>query len=214
MTSARIQEIILDLLSDNKNYSVQEIKSHLNSLDSNDYSEGQFAGSINTLLRNGSIKKIDRGVYSINLRRENMRKCFVVSPIGDEGTEIRKRADQLYTYIIKPVCEQCEFEAIRGDLINASDSIDQTILDHLKNDDLIIADISGHNPNVFYEIGYRTSLGKNIIHLKEKGEIIPFDVVNIRTFDYDLKDLDSVSKIKSRLIQTIENLSFDEKKNI
>ncbi len=141
-----------------------------------------------------------------------MRKCFVVSPIGDEGTEIRKRADQLYTYIIKPVCEKCEFEAIRGDLINASDSIDQTILDHLKNDDLIIADISGHNPNVFYEIGYRTSLGKNIIHLKEKGEIIPFDVVNIRTFDYDLKDLDSVSKIKTRLIQTIENLSFDEKK--
>lgn len=212
MNSARIQEIVLNLLSDNRSYSVQEIKRHLNNIDSSDYSEGQFAGSINTLLRNGSIKKIDRGVYSINLRRENMRKCFVVSPIGDEGTEIRKRADQLYTYIIKPVCEKCEFEAIRGDLINASDSIDQTILDHLKNDDLIIADISGHNPNVFYEIGYRTSLGKNIIHLKEKGEIIPFDVVNIRTFDYDLKDLDSVSKIKTRLIQTIENLSFDEKK--
>ena len=33
-----------------------------------------------------------------------MKKCFVVSPIGEEGSEIRKRADQVYKYIISPVC--------------------------------------------------------------------------------------------------------------
>ena len=49
-------------------------------------------------------------------------KCFVISPIGEEGSEIRKRADQVYKYIISPVCEECGFEAIRVDKVNQSDS--------------------------------------------------------------------------------------------
>lgn len=45
---------------------------------------------------------------------------------------------------------------------------------------------------------------------KGKNENIPFDIVGIRAFDYDLSDLDSVEEIKSRLIKTIGALSFDE----
>ena len=54
-----------------------------------DYSEGQFSGSINTLLRNKSIKKTDRGIYVINQNKGGislMKTCFVVSPIGDVGS--------------------------------------------------------------------------------------------------------------------------------
>ena len=68
---------------------------------------------------------------------------------------------------------------------------------------------SGHNPNVFYEMGYRKCTGKPIIHLKGKGENIPFDVNTIRTFEYDLTDLDSVESIKERLQQTISAFSFE-----
>ena len=41
-------------------------------------------------------------------------QCFVISPIGEEGSEVRKRADKVYKYIISPVCEECGFEAILG----------------------------------------------------------------------------------------------------
>lgn len=41
-----------------------------------------------------------------------MKKCFVVSPIGNDGSDIRKRADQVFKYIISPACEECEFEPI------------------------------------------------------------------------------------------------------
>ena len=68
---------------------------------------------------------------------------------------------------------------------------------------------SGYNPNVFYEMGYRKCTGKPIIHLKGKGENIPFDVNTIRTFEYDLTDLDSVESIKERLQQTISAFSFE-----
>ena len=135
-------------------------------------------------------------------------KCFVISPIGEEGSEIRRRADQVYKYIIFPVCEECGFEAIRVDKVNQADSITQTIIDYIKESELVIADITGHNPNAFYEMGYRASIGKPMIHLKEKSEKIPFDIAGIRAFDYELSDLDSVDEVKSRLIKTIGTMSF------
>ena len=101
-------------------------------------------------------------------------KCFIVSPIGAEGTDIRKRADQLFRHIISPVCEKCGFEAIRVDQLNQVDTITQTIVDALNTYELVIADITGHNPNVFFEMGYRASTGKPIIHLKQKDEKIGF----------------------------------------
>lgn len=209
-SSSRIQEIIVEFLSDQENHSVQEIKSYLSQNNVDDYTEGQFAGSINTLLRNGTIRKIDRGIYSIKKRSEDMKKCFVVCPIGEEGSETRLNADKLFKYIIKPVCEACEFNPVRVDQQNDANSITQTIIEALDNSELVIADISGHNPNVFYEMGYRARTKKPMIHLKKKGETLPFDVTTIRTLEYDLTDLDSVEEIKERLKKTIESFTYSE----
>lgn len=209
-TSARIQELIIDLLSDQESHSVQEIKTFLSQNGVGDYTEGQFAGSINTLLRNGSISKLDRGIYTIRKRSEDMRKCFVVCPIGEEGTEVRINSDKLLKYIIAPVCEACGFEAERIDKRNDSNSITQSIIEALDNADLVIADISGHNPNVFYEMGYRARTKKPMIHLRKKGENLPFDINTIRTFEYDLTDLDSVEEIKDRLVKTVESFQYNE----
>ena len=210
--SARIQEVIARTLADGLPHTVQEIKSFLEQEGVFDYTEGQFSGSINTLLRNKTIKKVDRAVYIINKDSGGvslMKTCFVVSPIGDAGSEIRNNADKLFRYIINPVCQSCGFDAIRVDQINDSDSITQTIIDKLLSAELVIADISGHNPNVFYEMGYRKCTNKPIIHLKKKGESIPFDVNTVRTFEYDLTDLDSVEEVKTRLQQTIGTFSFE-----
>lgn len=138
-----------------------------------------------------------------------MMKCFVVSPIGKEGSEVRKRADQVFKYIISPVCDECGFEAVRVDKVNQADSITQTIIDYLRSAELVIADITGHNPNAFYEMGYRAATSKPMIHLKEKNETIPFDIAGIRAFDYDLSDLDSVEEIKNRLVKTISTIDFN-----
>lgn len=210
ITSSRIQENIVEFLADQKNHTVQEIKAYLSQNDITNYTEGQFAGSINTLLRNGSIRKIDRGIYSLKKRSEDMKKCFVVCPIGDEGTDTRLNADKLFKYIIKPVCEVCEFNPVRVDQLNDANSITQTIIEALDSSELVIADISGHNPNVFYEMGYRTRTKKPMIHLRKKGEALPFDVTTIRTLEYDLTDLDSVEEIKERLKKTIESFTYPE----
>lgn len=219
--SAKIKEMIMQLLSDGSPHTVSEMKDYLIGKHLEDYSEGQFAGSVNNLLKNKKIEKVDRATYRIAgtemvLAKEGngifMKRCFVVSPIGDEGTDIRKNADQLYQHIIIPVCEKCGFVAQRVDEFNTSGSITQEILDALNDYELVIADLTEHNPNVFFEIGYRTKSQKPIIHLKRKDETIPFDVSSIRTFEYELSDLDMVTATKDRLEQVIKNFKYDEVK--
>ncbi len=60
-------------------------------------------------------------------------------------------------------------------------------------------------------MGFRKCTGKPIIHLRTKGEAIPFDVNTVRTFEYDLTDLDNVDEVKKRLEQTILAFSFEDK---
>lgn len=139
-----------------------------------------------------------------------MKKCFVVTPIGSDGSETRKRTDKVFKYIIDPVCDKCGFNAIRVDQLNKADSITQTIIDYLNNAELVIADMTEHNPNAFYEMGFRACTGKPMINLKEKGVPIPFDISTMRAFDYDLSDLDSVDEVKKRLEQTIRSFDIEE----
>lgn len=138
-----------------------------------------------------------------------MKTCFVICPIGEDNTPTKKRSDKLLKYIIEPVCQKCGFEAIRVDNIHASDSITQTILDNLKKSDLVIADLTEHNPNVFYELGYRFSLNKPLIQLKHKDDTIPFDVAGIRTINYDLSSLSASDEFKNKLEKTIKSFNYE-----
>lgn len=138
-----------------------------------------------------------------------MKKCFIVCPIGQEGTDTRKRSDTLLNFILKPICNECDFEVIRVDESNTGDSITKNIIEHLTYDDLVIADLSEQNPNAFYELGYRTALGKPTIQIKSKGEPLPFDVSSIQTFDYDVTDIPDTEIFKQRIKKTIESFNFD-----
>ena len=134
------------------------------------------------------------------------KTCFIVCPISDEGTDIRKRSDQLMKHIIEPVCE--EFEVIRIDKLQHNKSITEEILNYLKNSDLVISDITDHNPNCFYESGFRNAVGKPLIFMKNKNTTIPFDISTIRTLEYNLFDLDEVENTKRALDSTIKSLNF------
>ncbi len=117
-----------------------------------------------------------------------MKTCFVISPIGQDGSEIRKNADDLFDLIIEPGLEKFDFKVIRGDKVTTSASITEDVIRRIQNSELCIIDLTGHNPNVFYECGRRHETAKPFILMKRKGEEIPFDLKDIRTIDYDLSD--------------------------
>lgn len=135
-----------------------------------------------------------------------MKKCFVISPIGDENSEERKRSDKLFNYIVNPVCND-EFEVIRADKIQHNNKITDEIIKNLKDADLVIADITDHNPNCFYEIGFRFALNPAIILMRDKQSTIPFDIKDIRVIEYTT-DVGDVENAKTQLRETISNINF------
>src|SRR5207245_4822666 len=96
--------------------------------------------------------------------------CFVISPIGEEGTEIRRRADRVFKHIIEPVVEECGYKAVRADQISKPGIITSQIIQHLAEDPLVIADLAGHNANVFYELAVRHVTRKPVIQITQLGE--------------------------------------------
>lgn len=114
------------------------------------------------------------------------RTCFLICPIGDQGSEIRKNSDDLLELVILPALERFNFEVIRADKIPKASVITTEIIQHVQNADLCIIDLTGSNANVFYECGRRHETGKPYIQLIRRGDDIPFDLSGIRTIDYDM----------------------------
>lgn len=136
-----------------------------------------------------------------------MKTCFIISPIGSKESNIRKNADKLFDFILKPACDKAGFKPHRIDHINHIDKIDSKIIDYLETSDLVIADTSTQNANCFYEIGYRTALNKPIILLKKEDEALPFDVASIRCISYGF-DVETSSIVIDEIVKTINAINF------
>ena len=142
------------------------------------------------------------------------KNCFIVCPISEEGSEERKRSDEILNHLITPILNDLNYNIIRIDQIPHSGQIDSEILEYLKNSELVIADITGNNPNVFFELGYRVGLNKPVIQILEKGPNvrIPFDRAMFNTIFYNLKNVPEFEKNKEDLKARIIRLE-EEKKN-
>lgn len=107
--------------------------------------------------------------------------CFVIAPIGPEGSETRKRSDDVFEHLIVPCVLECNYEQpVRADRLDKSGVITNQIIERLLDDDLVIADLTELNPNVFYELAIRHAAEKPMIHIIDIGEEIPFDVKSMR----------------------------------
>lgn len=137
------------------------------------------------------------------------KSCFVVSPIGEDGSDIRRRSDQVLKHIIKPAAQEKGYKAERADEIDKPGIITSQVIQRVVNDELIIADLTGSNPNVFYELAIRHAIRKPLIQLIQKGERIPFDIAATRTIYIDHTDLDAAALAKSEIIKQIESLEAD-----
>lgn len=134
------------------------------------------------------------------------KSCFVIGPIGKENSEIRIKADQLFKYIISPTVEKLGYDTPqRGDHIPNPGTITSQVIEQLIDSDLVIADLSTGNPNVFYELAVRHVTKKHCIHIVKLGDEIPFDTSSNRTIQYNL-DLDGVEHAKLALEEQINSL--------
>lgn len=112
--------------------------------------------------------------------------CFVIMQFGAADTPEFKTNRALYESIIKPAVEEAGlgYSCKRSDDIMHPGSVIKDIVKALWDADVVIADLTGRNPNVFYELGVRHALKGRTILLTQSIEDVPFDVRSYRVIQY------------------------------
>jgi len=126
------------------------------------------------------------------------KKCFVLMPFTDALKEI-------YTDVYAPTCARHDLKCWRVDEISGPGSITRDIIEGILDADIIIADLTNQNPNVFYELGIAHATGNKTIMTAQTMAHVPFDIANYRVLVYE-HTLKGCKKLESDLDNTIKEL--------
>ena len=140
---------------------------------------------------------------------EAKTSCFVIGPIGDRlaptGDDARRRyeeAEELWEYVIEPACAANGLDPIRADKISHPGEIPEQIFELLRDAEVVIADLTGGNANVMYELGLRHTRDKITVQIGE-NERLPFDINTIRTFRFRRTSV-GLSEVRDQLTETLK----------
>jgi nucleoside 2-deoxyribosyltransferase len=96
-----------------------------------------------------------------------------------------KNFDDVYKFGIKAACNNIGVQCERVDEQLFQEYVTDRIFAQIRSADMIIADMTRRNPNVFYEVGYAHALDKPTILLTSTADDIPFDLRNRRHLIYN-----------------------------
>lgn len=116
-------------------------------------------------------------------QRTDKKRCFIITPIGNDNDSIRRHIDGIIDAAIKPALEP-DYEVVAAHKITETGTITKQIIKEIYQDELAIANLTGNNPNVMYELAVRYCLGKPVLTIAEKGTSLPFDVMPEWTIFY------------------------------
>lgn len=155
---------------------------------------------------------------------------FVMMPFGnnDEYRDANEESDYVFKEIINPSIVKAldkdlyEPEVIREVDRNTPGSITREMIRNIARADIVIADLTGRNPNVFLELGVRFALRDRVtILIAQEGTITPFDVRNFRTIFYKIVRRDfAIDQIADAIAEGLsenrrsDSLVFDAFKEI
>jgi len=103
--------------------------------------------------------------------------------VGEKDSSERRRADDIYNFVITPALAEYDLDAYRADLDPSPGGITSKMLSELIGSRLVIADLTGRNPNVFYELGVVHSFAKPLISIADAASSLPFDTKDERVIE-------------------------------
>ncbi len=124
------------------------------------------------------------------------RKVFVLMPFTESLLP-------LYQDHIKPTVERMGLTCMRADDFFSADSIMDSVWEAIRDADYLVADCTGRNPNVFYEIGIAHTLGKTVVLISQSIDDIPFDIRHRRNILYEFTPR-GIKQFEESLTKTLD----------
>lgn len=126
-------------------------------------------------------------------------KCFTIMPYGNWF-------DSYYDAIYKPAIVSTGLSANRADDLYRPSQIIGDIWAFTRKADVILADLTGKNPNVFYELGLAHAIAKPAVLVTESMEDVPFDLRSLRVLEYDKNDPNWGATLKADIAKALREV--------
>lgn len=118
--------------------------------------------------------------------------------------------NKYYQSIIGPAVQKAGLVPVRADEIYRPSEIIKDIYDFIGKARLIIAELTGRNPNVLYELGFSHALGKSAVLLTQTIDDVPFDLRGFRCIVYDTTDPEWSEKLRSQIVKFIAGTNHED----
>lgn len=139
--------------------------------------------------------------------REFLDTCFVMMPFGPWF-------DRYYQEIYVPAIKEAGLEPVRADELFTTGSVVEQIWEQIEKGKLLLADLSGKNPNVFYELGLAHAARKPVIFTAAQVEDVPFDLRHLRVIIYDIREPEWAARLRKSITDYLRNAAKEPGKSI
>jgi hypothetical protein len=139
--------------------------------------------------------------------REFLDTCFVMMPFG-------AWFDRYYAEIYVPAIKEAGFEPVRADELFTTGSVVEQIWEQIEKAKLLLADLSGKNPNVFYELGLSHAARKPVVFTAGQVEDVPFDLRHLRVIIYDIREPEWAARLRKSIADYLRNAAKEPGKSI
>lgn len=123
--------------------------------------------------------------------------CFVMQPFAPP-------LGDYYRLVYEPAIRKAGLIPVRADDdIFGTGKIIEQVWNGIQAAEILVAELTSRNPNVFYELGLAHALGKPVVLVTGAGEDVPFDLRHIRTIYYDTSDPFWGEKLTNKVAENI-----------
>ena len=137
------------------------------------------------------------------------KKCFVIMPFSKSNSCSKKEWTEIFRKMIKPAIEESDYDyqCFRGKL--KMGNIIKAVIDKLNTADIVIAELTDKNPNVFYELGVRHAIQDGTILIAQDMDHVPFDLRGFGVITYNWKTQDGRNIFKKEISKILKKLEDD-----
>lgn len=142
-----------------------------------------------------------------NKGRTFLDSCFVMMPFGHWQDVYHK---DIFSVAIK----EAGMEPVRADELFSTGTVIEQVWEQINKAKILLADLTGKNANVFYELGLAHAARKPVVFTSGNLEDVPFDLRHLRVIVYDINDPFWGEKLKASLTAYLKNAKNEPEKSI